>query len=315
MTNFHPSRSTVLHIDQGQYGFMPHPYFPNDDEVFAIEGGEAIIYQIRDLSNNALRALKVIKPSYRGEHIARAAAALAPYKYISGLSLGDRLCLTKSSYPQCIAAYPDLEYAIIMPWLTGSTWAGFMLDRAAHSCYTPMQALSLALATAHVLWNLEAHHLTHTDVAGCNIVLSADLKRVELLDIEGLYSYGAALPKLRSRGSPGYQHRNLDARGQCRPEGDRFAGAMLLAEMLAWSDPQVRKYTPPNAESLFQPQELQVIDPAQKATPRWRAVRNALYAICPPALTLFDQAWTSSDLAQCPDFSMWTMSLVQTRKF
>lgn len=314
MTDFHPSRSTVLNIDQVDYGFLPHPYFPNDDEVFAIEGGEAVIYQLRNLSTHVLCALKVTKPSYRGEHIARAAAALAPYKHISGLILGERLCLTKSKYSRLIAAYPDLEYAILMPWLSGKTWAGFILDRTAHVRYTPAHALSLALATAHALWNLEAHHLTHTDVAGGNIVLSPDLKRVELLDIEGLYSHGTPIAKLRSRGSPGYQHRNLDSRGQCRPEGDRFAGAILLTEMLTWGDPQVRTHTPPNAEALFQPHELQVIDTPQKAAPRWRAVRNALYAICPPALTLFDQVWTSSDLAQCPDFSTWTMSLVQARK-
>lgn len=314
MTDFFPTRSTVLNIDRVNYGFMPHPYFPNEDEVFAIEGGEAIIYQLRDLSNHALRALKVTKPSFRGEHIARAAAALAPYKHIAGLSLGDRICLTKARYARLLATYPDLEYAILMPWLPGKTWAGFMLDHVASIRYTPAQAINLAMATAHALWNLEAHHLAHTDVAGCNIVLSPDLKRVELLDIEGLYMYGANTPKLRSRGSPGYQHRNLDSRGQCRPEGDRFAGAILLTEMLAWSDPYVRKLTPPNAETLFQPHELQMIDTLQQPAPRWRAVRNALYTLCPPALTLFDQAWTSTDLSQCPDFSTWTMCFVQARK-
>jgi hypothetical protein len=315
VTDFHPQRNMTLSIDANTYGFMPHPYFPNDEEVFAIEGGEAIIYQVRDLANNVLRALKVTKPSYRGEHIARAAVALAPYKHISGLSLGDRLCLTRAKYPKLIAIYPDLEYAILMPWLPGKTWAGFMLDqRLPGPRYTPVQAYNVALATAHALWNLEAHSLAHTDVAGCNVVLSHDMKRVELLDIEGLYMYGAALPRLRSQGSPGYQHRNLDQRGQCRPEGDRFAGAVLLTEMLTWGDSIVRAQTPRNAESLFQPSELQVIETPHKAAPRWKAVRNALYTMCPAALPLFDQAWVSTDLAQCPDFETWAMCLVQARR-
>src|SRR5205085_7130453 len=100
MTEFRPQHNTTLTIDQTTYGFMPHPYF--HDEVFAIEGGEAIIYQVRDQATNTLRALKVTKPSYRGEHIARAAAALAPYKHVTGLSLGGRICLTSAKYPKLI---------------------------------------------------------------------------------------------------------------------------------------------------------------------------------------------------------------------
>src|SRR5712691_9729036 len=144
----------TLYIDQTYYGFMPHPYFPNDEEVFAMEGGEAIIYQIRDLSQNTLYALKVSRPSYRGEHIGRAAAALAPYKHVPGLSLGNRICLVKAKYPKLIAQYPNLEYAILMPWLPGKTWAGLLLNGAASAHYTLSQAYRLALSTAQVLWNL-----------------------------------------------------------------------------------------------------------------------------------------------------------------
>lgn len=310
--DFQPARDTILTIDDTPYQFMPHPLFL--DEVYALEGGEAVTYQVRDMQRNVLRALKVMLPSLRGEHIARAVAALTPYKHITGLVTADRLCLTKSRCAKLIAQYPDLEYAILMPWLSGRTWAGFMLDRVVATRYTPEQALGLAQATAHVLWNLEGYHLTHSDIAGGNIMIAPDIKRMELLDIESLYVYGSPAPRLRSMGSPGYQHRHLDQRGQRRPEGDRFAGAILLAEMLSWWSPEVRAQTPNAAESLFQPHELQITGSYHPAFPRLTAVRNALYTICPPILPLFDQAWTSPDLAQCPELSAWAMCLVQARR-
>lgn len=288
---------------------MPHPLFPLEDEVFAIEGGEAIIYQLQNLSSAGLYALKVSKPSYRGEHIARATAAVAPYGHNPGLSLGNRICLTRKKYSQLITEYPDLEYAILMPWLQGKTWAGLVIDEVTSMIYTPVQAHSLALATAQVLWNLETYHLAHTDIAGGNVMLSADFRSVELLDIEGLYMQGVPTPRFRSQGSPGYQHRRLDKRGQWRPDGDRFAGAILITEMLVWADKEVRRRTPRNAETLFQPLELQ----SSKQTERWEAVRNALWKTYRPVLSLFDQAWASPDLAQCPDFSMWAEELINVK--
>lgn len=309
MTQFSPYRATVLSIDEREYRFVPHPYFPTDDEVLAMEGGEAVVYQVQEVATRALYALKVPKPSYQDEHFVRVAATLTPYKHNPGFSLGNRICLTKKKHARLIAEYPELEFAILMPWLSGRTWAGLMLDQLASAHYSRSHAYQLAFSTAQVLWNLEAYHLAHTDIAGGNIMLSPDLNRVELLDIEGLYIQGAPMPKLRSQGSPGYQHCHLDQRGQWRPDGDRFAGAILITEMLTWVNPFVRALTPDNAESLFQTRELQ-----GNRTRRWEMVWKTLKEICPPAVTLFEQAWTSRDLSECPDFSMWSLALIQAHK-
>src|SRR5512142_2760165 len=116
MAVFRPHADMIMAVDSSQVRFMPHPLFPLDlDEVFAIEGGEAMVYQVRDVATGALGALKVVKPSYRGEHIARSVAALAPYAALPGLYLGNRICLTRAAHPRLIALYPDLEYAMLMP--------------------------------------------------------------------------------------------------------------------------------------------------------------------------------------------------------
>jgi len=307
VADFRPHLGMSVTVGASSYGFMPHPVLAADmDEVFVVEGGEALIYQLQELKTGELWALKVSKPSYRGEQIARSAATLAPYVDVPGLCLAHRVCLTRARFPDLLGAYPDLEYAVLMPWLRGKTWAGFLLDRAAGARYSGERALRLALACAHVLWELEAHHLAHTDIASGNLVLMDDLARVELFDIENLYQPHAPTPKHVSRGTPGYQHRRLGREGQWRPEGDRFAGAILLAEMLSWWDPAVRAATPEGAESLFRPRELQEARGA-----RWQAVRDAIWALRPPALALFDQAWASTSLEGCPELASWAWALLE----
>lgn len=307
MGSFQPYADMTLEIGGSYFAFLPHPLLPAEmEEVYVIEGGEALIYQLQEIATGGLYALKVSKPSYRGEHIARAVAALAPYADLPGLSLGRRLCLTRAAFPRLIAELPDLEYAVIMPWLAGSTWAGFVADRAASEGYTPTDALALAAATAQVLWDLEAHHLAHTDIAGGNIVIGPDFRHAELLDIENLYIPDAPLPRYMSRGTPGYQHPHLGEHGNWCPDGDRFAGAILLAEMLAWADPLVRMRTPEGADALFQQRELQRVD-----VPQWQAARDALWALCPTTLALFDQAWVATTLDECPELGAWALALAQ----
>ncbi len=159
MTDFHPRCGMLLHIGSSYYDFMPDPLFPDDErEVSMIEGGEARIYQVRDLARNSLYALKVTKRPYRGEHIIRSAALLGPLRKAPGLYLGHRICLTKARYPELISSFPALEYAVLMPWIPippWRTWAGLMYDGAASARYnTPSQARALAQAMAQVLWYL-----------------------------------------------------------------------------------------------------------------------------------------------------------------
>lgn len=302
MAKFRPGCGTLLNIASIEYECMPHPIYAN--HVFMLEGSEAFIYQLRDTKQKNLWALKVMKPSYRGEYVSRSAKELFSHCRMPGLQLGYRLCLTRESAPATVAAYPDLENAVIMPWLQATTWAGLMQDKSAGPAYSPERARRLALETVRVLHYLEEHHMAHTDIAGNNVFLSSDRTAIQLLDLEGMYYETAYPPPLRSRGSPGYQHRHLTHDEPWHYAGDRFAGAILLTEMLTWCDSVVRALTPANAESLFQLEELQTVD-----FPLWHAVRNSLYAIDMPVLRLFDQAWASSHLRECPDFFTWRQCL------
>lgn len=305
MAKFRPFLGMHLTIGDRCLEFVPHPLFSEDSEaVFILEGSEAFIYQVRDVKTKVSYALKVIKPLYRSKHIARVAELLRRSPHIPGFYLHDRICLTRTEHADLVKTYPDLEYAIFMPWLTGKTWTGLMQDPAASAHYTRQQACALAALVANLLRNLESLHLAHTDIAGGNILLSPDLQHIQLLDLEGLYMPGVPPPSFCSQGSPGYQHRHLGARGQWCPEGDRFAGAMLLTELLTWWNPRVRAYVADHAETLFQPAELQATD-----SPLWLEVRNTLWSIHPDLSALFDRAWSSSSLTTCPDLSSWSALL------
>ena len=305
MAPFRPHARMVLCIGPECYRFMPDPQLRTEpDDIFMLEGSEAFIYQLQELGTGRCMALKVAKALTRGKHIERSVVALAQGSEERGLLLArQRICLTKATHPRLVATFPELEYAVLMPWVRGRSWAGYLLDPRASGSYTAHQALHLARLTALALRSLEARGLAHTDVAGSNLLVLPGLQGIELLDMENLHLLGPPPPQ-PSYGSPGYQHRRLGTQGQWCAEGDRFAGAILLAEMLVWWEPEVRMLTPPGADSLFRPEELQ-----DGETPLLPVVRAALQQIWPTALELFEQAWTSADLSDCPPLERWAACL------
>lgn len=305
MIEFRPDLMTRLLIHSSYYEFLPHPVLPG--EVHRVLREQATTYQLRRYPDNTQWALRVCNPGYRETQIVQKTEYLQQFQNLPGLRAANRICLTKAAFPELLSMYPALEFAVLMPWILGPTWAGFMDDANISASYTMQQALELALTMSHTLWSLETSHLTHTDVAGDNVVV-INPRRVELIDLDGLYSHGMPLPPKPSRGWRGYQHRNLDQRGNCRPEGDRYAGAILLTEMLTWWKPLVRALT--DGDSFFQ---LGNQEQPELLTRRLKAVRATLREISPGLQQLFDRAWNSASPAECPDFAMWVMALLQAR--
>jgi len=305
-TVFQPFCGMQLQLMGTRFEFLPHPLFPEDRQtVFVLEGGTSFIYKVRNVITQQLCALKVFKRDSRNEHVAQVTALLARYTHLTALRPEQRLCITKNLYPELVEMYPEMEFAILMPWISTPTWAGMLLNPQVSATYTREQACDLARATAGALWSLEAQGLAHADVAGSNLVPSLDRKQVQLLDIEDMYIPGMPPPPRLSQGSPGYQHARLGPSGQWCPEGDRFAGAVLLTEMLTWWNPLVRARVADRSETLFRPEELQI-----SGTPCWQAVRDTLYTLNPKLLALFDQAWFSRTLLDCPPLRDWATALL-----
>jgi len=108
-------------------------------------------------------------------------------------------------------------------------------------------------------------------------------------------------PQELSSGSAGYAHRQATG-GLWGPEADRFAGAVLLAEMLGWCDLQVVQAA--WGESYFDPAEM------QQDCPRYHILMNSLQTNWgSKTAALFQQAWHSDTMADCPTFGEWLVIL------
>ena len=301
-----PFRGMFLQIGEAYFEFLPHPLFPDDAEaVFVLEGGTAFIYKLRHVDTGEQYALKVFKRDSRNEQIAYITATLTQYADLPEIQATSRVCLTPKAYPEMVRTYPEIAYAILMPWLDAPTWTGILLNPQTSAAYTREQALSLAKATANALSKLETYGLAHADIAGGNIVPAANRQQVQLLDPESMYLPGMPIPRKVSQGTPGYQHQHLGPHGQWCPEGDRFAGAILLSEMLTWWNPRVRARVADDAETVFRPEELQAPE-----VPCLQAVRDTLYTLNPLVLELFDRAWLSRTLTDCPPLRTWAVALL-----
>lgn len=302
---FQPFCGMFLQVGETFFEFLPHPSFLGEkDGVFYLEGGTAFIYKIVDVDTGELSALKVFKRGFRTKQIATVSAALARYENLPALRAEQRLCITRARYSKLVNTYPEIEFAILMPWIGTPSWAGLMFNPQLTSAYTNEQARVLAQVTVKALGALETRGIAHADIAGSNLVSSADRRQIQLLDLENMYLPGLPPPSQKSQGTPGYQHQHLGPNGQWCQEGDRFAGAILLTEMLTWWNPRVRARVSEDAESLFRPEELQT-----QEVPCLPVVRDTLYTLSPRLLELFDQVWLSRTLADCPPLSAWAAAL------
>lgn len=296
---------TKLAIKRDSYCFLPHPIIPG--EVNKIVRMNTTTYQLQKEADKTLWALKVPNPGAVDPSLEQKVSTQGSFGHLPGLLAANRVCLLKTAFPELIAIHPALEYAILMPWLSGRTWAGFMDDGDLCSQYSIEQAKELALTMAYVLWSLETNGLAHTDIAGDNVII-LNYKHVELIDLESLYMKGMPPVAQPSKGWYGYQHPRLDVQGQSNLQGDRFAGAILLVEMLTWWNPLIRAVT--DGESLFQ---FKHSGAREEMTQRLRAVRQTLRGMYLGLYELFEQAWYSPNLAHCPDFRSWVMCLLQLR--
>ncbi len=312
--SFRPETGEKLNIDGTIYQVAEHPAAPG--MPYGQEGRQATVYQLRSASGP--RALKVFKPLYRRvSDQVRLTQALAAHSQVPGLSVCQRTVLNASQHDALVAQYPDLEGSVLMPWIVGPTWMLIVLqDRE----LTPEWSLYLASSFANVLAALEERGVAHCDLSGPNVLIPAfangkeqgnsnpkaympaTQSPVEVVDVEQMYGPGLTRPQTVPAGSAGYAQRTSST-GIWSKHGDRFAGALLVAEMLGWCDPQVRATV--WGEGFFDPKEMQ--DPGSN---RYKKLLGALRNRWgEPVADLFSRAWQSHSLSDCPKLSEWALAI------
>ena len=322
MTPFRPNAHDELTIAGVTYRVAEHPAAPGFP--YGQEGRAGIVYALtpvpapagREVGGEGRVALKVFKPRFRTPALVAQAEKLAAFAGLPGLQVARRAVLTPQRDADLLRREPDLTYAVLMPWVEGPTWQEVLLEKRP---LTPQQALTLAHALAEILSQMEQHGIAHCDLSGPNVLLPALTpasgspapggrgargEGVALVDLEGLYAPGFGRPEALSSGSAGYAHAQAAA-GLWSPNADRFAGAVLLAEMLGWCAPEVTQAA--WGESYFDPQEM------QQDSARYQALLAALQRHWGDAVArLFARAWHSETLADCPTFGEWLLALPLT---
>jgi hypothetical protein len=306
--SFRPNVHDELIINGERYRIAEHPAAPGIP--YGQEGRAGIVYCLETLTPSpspaqppgvgVRAALKVFKPRFRMPYLVSQAEKLAAFADLPGLQAARRRVLTRVQNPDLLQQHPDLIYAVLMPWIEGPTWLEVLLEKRPLS---PQQALHMARGLAQVLEVLELRGLAHCDLSAPNVMLPllAGGTGVELVDLEGLYAPGMTRPQELSSGSAGYAHRQARG-GLWGPEADRFAGAVLLAEMLGFCDEGVCQAT--WGESYFDPQEM------QQETPRYHTLVEALERQWGSSVArLFERAWRSDSLLDCPTFGEWLVAM------
>lgn len=287
---FNPNLDTRLVIDEQEYTFSPHPVVPT--LVWGQEGRHAIVYRLQN--NGDAYALKVFRPVFRHPGLVDTADALWMYHELPGMRVCKQTVIRRETHPDLVEQYEDFDYAMLMPWIEGYTWFDFLSRK---ETMTLDQSRALTESMAWVLYALELNNLAHCDLSSGNVIIDPALDRIHLIDVEDLYSPWLVPPPYVPTGSMGYQHVDVTKTGQWNPLGDRFAGAVLMAEMLGWAHPEIRQRA--WGESYFAPGEL------QQDTERYALLRDMLRVYDPGFAEAFEQAWRSRALDQCPPIKTW----------
>jgi serine/threonine protein kinase len=287
---FKPKPNDILSMFGERYVVQPLPSAPHIP--YSSEGGRAFVYQLKDQKGDYF-ALKVFKRKFRGAGLVDSTQHLAQIEKFEGLRAASRRVLPPGA--AIIEKHPDLVYAMLMPWISGSTWFDVLVNARDKGTYFNSEfAVKLSAQFLKVMAALEQEGYAHSDISQGNLIIGQQQPEVELLDLEDMYLPGAPPPAQDYRGSPGYRHRSGDqgATTWCS-EGDRYATAVMAAEMLLLTNQKAARLA---TDTGYFQNHCQ--DPVGQE--RFEAAKDTLRNIAPGFTELFQKAWHSESLGDCP---------------
>lgn len=295
----------VLNIGNTIYHVAEHPTAPGMPD--GQEGRTAIVYRLVNSQTGKNMALKAFKLEYRTPSIVRLSNKLAPLSSLPGLEACEHTILTTQTHSSLLKKHPDFVYAVLMPWVTGKSWFDILHEKEK---ITKEQSLELVRSFLHIMTHMEENGLAHCDLSSANILLpglgqnGGQPTLVSLVDVEQMYGPGFDKPKLPGP-TPGYAHQTA-TNGYWSAEADRFAGAILIAEMLGWCYPQIRSAA--YGESFFAPDET--VKTNKLSSTNFQLLKTTIGNQWGDNLSvLFQRAWQSDSLQQCPTFGEWLIAL------
>jgi len=261
---------------------------------------QSIVYKVKN-QKDELFALKVFSLAYRSPQIYHQAKKIINYKNLPGLKACQRTIIKPIDHPELATRFPELRYAALMPWVPGRTWMEVIRNQEELS---NDQIWNTAQSLALCLWKMSHAGIAHCQLNADNLLINLQenaAASVEFCDLEGLYAADLEEPEFLEVNQPEYCHPSL-IEGIWNPNADRVAGAILLSEILTWNNPQVR-------EALVT---------ERSTNNRQISIREERFFLMQKALKesrgasisgLFEQAWRSGKIEECPTFDEWAKEL------
>lgn len=284
------------------YMLAEHPSFSG--VPFGQEGRQGTVYKLIDVEDGTAVALKIFRPAFRQPTFRKSLEVLHSLATIPGLAVTKREVLNPEEDTSLLEQNSDLLYSVMMPWVEGKTWSECKLDE---TTLLQENGFKIAFAFAKVLMNLEQEGISHSDLSGANVFVildeaEGDSVAIELVDIEDIFAEGMLEPQYEIHGESGYTPKFLQEDFPWDKDSSRFAGAILLSEMLGWHSSQVREISA--IDSYFEPQEL------QEQCERYQILHMTLeqsYGI--EVASLFARTWNAESMSECPTFGEWMIAL------
>jgi serine/threonine protein kinase len=287
---FDPMVGDVVRLFGDQYAVQEHPGARG--LAFAAEAGRAIVYQVKDKQGH-LWALKVFFPEYRSPQLLESHKHLRAVESYEGLMAASRRIVTPDEGDA--RTIRDLHYAVLMRWVPGRTWFDLLemvgLGRTNPPIHPLPVARQLTSRFLKVMDQLESSGVAHTDISAGNVTVEHRAKDTQLLDLEDMYLPRCPRPAVTTPGTPGYSHPNVTSTWE--PAGDRYATAVLSAELLLTSNEMLARHG--SSSGYFTGHRKE-----GKAQERFTFAEPYLREVAPGFCKLFVEAWMSDSLASCP---------------
>jgi len=294
---FQPDVGLALKINGLKYIIAGHPATPK--LPYGQEGKQAIVFKVDDEAGNAY-ALKVFKPRYRKPYLVTLTERMQVYSDLIGMEVCRRKIISPLEHSDLLKDFPDLAYAVLMPWIEGPTWAEKLLSRKP---IMMEDSLYLARYFLRIMISLEEKGLSHGDLSGMNVMIPyfSGGEGISLVDVEQLYIPGMEKPEVLAGQSPGYSFPDASALSW-GPYSDRFAGSVILAEILCFCEKDIVKAS--WGESYFAPDEM------GQDCRRYQLVEETLSRkYGKETASIFRRAWFASQPESCPSFAEWYIYL------
>jgi hypothetical protein len=265
---------------------------------YSCQGSQSSVHRLIHKKDQNQYALKVMKGVHRHPFLVRQAERLKTLTGMPGLSLSDREVLHPAVHKELILEKPDFLYAVFMPWIEGNSWQEIVEGKQTLS---KEDCLTLARSLAQCLTALEGKGMAHCQLTGENVLIDGSRERVELADLEHVYAPGWEKPPPWPATTTGYSHRSGGS-PDWTPLEDRYAGSIMLAELLAWHTDEIRAAA--WGRSFFDP------SPSPRNDERAELLANTLeehYGRM--AADLLRRAWRAESLEDCPSFAQWQSAI------